>query len=90
MVIIILTIYYNATVEHLNLGKSLQQIVYWSLFFSISDEIFELDGGNSQPISHGPSSPDSLLQVKSLISVVYFHQLFPFLYMFLQIYVLYT
>lgn len=28
MVIIILTIYYNATVEHLNLGKSLQQIVY--------------------------------------------------------------
>jgi ubiquitin carboxyl-terminal hydrolase L3 len=65
-------------------------IEHYVCFSCVDDEIFELDGGNSQPISHGPSSPDSLLQVKSLISVVYFHQLFPFLYMFLQIYVLYT
>jgi ubiquitin carboxyl-terminal hydrolase L3 len=37
-------------------------IEHYVCFSCVDDEIFELDGGNSQPISHGPSSPDSLLQ----------------------------
>ncbi|KAF0894430.1 hypothetical protein E2562_039000 [Oryza meyeriana var. granulata] len=37
-------------------------IEHYVCFSCVDDEIFELDGGKSQPISHGPSSPDSLLQ----------------------------
>uniref|UniRef100_A0A0E0DGQ3 Ubiquitin carboxyl-terminal hydrolase n=1 Tax=Oryza meridionalis TaxID=40149 RepID=A0A0E0DGQ3_9ORYZ len=37
-------------------------IEHYVCFSCVDDEIFEFDGGNSQAISHGPSSPDSLLQ----------------------------
>lgn len=51
-------------------------LVWWSLslFFSFfhSGELYELDGGKLQPISHGRSSPDSLLQVNCSVILVLF------------------
>ncbi|URD78415.1 Ubiquitin carboxyl-terminal hydrolase, family 1 [Musa troglodytarum] len=35
---------------------------HYICFTCIDGELYELDGMKSQPISHGPSSPDSLLQ----------------------------
>ncbi|CAD5197091.1 unnamed protein product [Musa acuminata subsp. malaccensis] len=45
---------------------------HYICFTCIDGELYELDGMKSQPISHGPSSPDSLLQdaakvIKALI-----------------------
>uniref|UniRef100_M8D3Q0 Ubiquitin carboxyl-terminal hydrolase n=1 Tax=Aegilops tauschii TaxID=37682 RepID=M8D3Q0_AEGTA len=37
-------------------------IEHYVCFSCVDGELYELDGGNPQPIHHGPSSPDSLLQ----------------------------
>ncbi|CAO2035993.1 unnamed protein product [Urochloa humidicola] len=37
-------------------------IEHYVCFSCVDGELYELDGGTSGPISHGPSSPDTLLQ----------------------------
>ncbi|PVH35673.1 hypothetical protein PAHAL_7G241100 [Panicum hallii] len=37
-------------------------IEHYICFSCVDGDLYELDGGNSRPISHGPSSPDTLLQ----------------------------
>ncbi|KAG2567814.1 ubiquitin carboxyl-terminal hydrolase 3-like isoform X1 [Panicum virgatum] len=37
-------------------------IEHYICFSCVDGELYELDGGTSRPISHGPSSPDTLLQ----------------------------
>ena len=37
-------------------------IEHYVCFSCVDGELYELDGGKPQPIHHGPSSPDSLLQ----------------------------
>ncbi|XP_077235322.1 ubiquitin carboxyl-terminal hydrolase 3-like [Tasmannia lanceolata] len=36
-------------------------------FACVDGELYELDGGRSQPLSHGPSSPDSLLKDAAMV-----------------------
>ncbi|XP_008661957.1 ubiquitin carboxyl-terminal hydrolase isozyme L3 isoform X2 [Zea mays] len=37
-------------------------IEHYICFSCVDGELYELDGGTSQPIPHGPSTPDTLLQ----------------------------
>ncbi|GJN02163.1 hypothetical protein PR202_ga19487 [Eleusine coracana subsp. coracana] len=55
------------SVDHLSLSIFTMQakdgvIEHYVCFSCVDGELYELDGGKSQPIYHGPSSPDNFLQ----------------------------